>query len=72
MKSTIGGVLTNIWQPARELYFGLLLHGIVKIFWILNLRRLEKSRESSPFYMAGELVLVFVSRNCEHFHFGLK
>ena len=34
MKSTTERVLTNIWQPARELYFVLLLHGIVHVFRI--------------------------------------
>ena len=34
MKSTIGGVITNFWQPARELYFGLFIHGIVTYFWL--------------------------------------
>ena len=36
MKSTKDRVLTNFWQPARELYFGFLIHGIVKEIWNLT------------------------------------
>ena len=43
MKSTKDRVLNNnIWQLARERYFGLLLHGIVNEFRTPNLRKLIK------------------------------
>ena len=43
MKRTKDRVLNNnIWQLARERYFGLLLHGIVNEFRTPNLRKLIK------------------------------
>lgn len=70
MKSTKERVLTNIWQPARELYLGLLLHGIiVNVFRILNLRLIVKpERQSFPLDFDWRTCFPFLPRNCERFH----
>ena len=54
MKGTKEIVLTNIWHPVRGLYFGLLLHRIVNVFWTLNLRRIEKRKKTEFFWLWRE------------------
>ena len=69
-KSTKRSVLTNIWQPAHFRPFTSPNCECIPDSKFTTNCQTRKTKFSLT--LAGELVLVFVPRNCERFHFGQK